>query len=114
MKKQIVRVLAISAAMISLAACSTTHRGSVVMKISDNEAHVGMGEGEVSTGDHVQLYHNICTGRVGKNGDGTRSCKKESSGHGEVTQVINSDYSVVKFPAGTTFSEGDTLEKHSH
>jgi hypothetical protein len=56
---------------------STTKRGSVVMKISDEEAHVSIGEGEV-------------------------------------TQVLGKDYSVVKFPSGTRFSEGDTLEKHAH
>ncbi len=94
---------------------SGTKRGSVVMKINDGEAHVGMGEGEVSAGDHVELYRNVCTGTAGRKGDGgDRTCKKEGVGHGEITQVLNKDYSVVKFPSGTQFSEGDTLEKHAH
>ena len=95
---------------------SQVHRGVVAMKISDTEAHVGVGPGEVSPGDHVELYHNICTGGGGaaKEGGSERKCRKESLGHGEVTQTLNPDYSVVKFPAGTKFSEGDTIEKHAH
>lgn len=93
----------------SLISCATTRRGSIVMKLNDSQAHVGMGQGEVDMGDHVQLYRNICSG-----GRGDRSCRKEAAGHGEITSVLNADYSVVQFPVGTTFQEGDTIEKHPH
>ncbi len=94
---------------------SSIKRGHVVMKTSDTDAHVAMGNGEVSVGDHVELYHNRCVpvGSGGKGG-GSRECQKVSGGHGEVTNVINGDYSTVKFPEGTQFSEGDTIEKHAH
>ena len=98
-----------------LSACATTHRGSVVMKLNDSEAHVAMGQKELNVGDHIQLYHNVCTGTGGgRAGTSNRTCKKEFTGHGEVTQLLNDDYSVVKFPQGTSFSEGDTIEKHAH
>lgn len=98
-----------------LSACATTHRGSVVMKVNDTEAHVGMGQKELNVGDHIQLYHNACTGvGGGRSGMNNRICKKEFTGHGEVTQLLNDDYSVVKFPQGISFSEGDTIEKHTH
>lgn len=87
------------------------------MKVGENEAHVGMGKIDVSVGDHVELYRNVCTGSASsgrEGGGGDRTCRKEPTGHGEVTQVLNEDYSVVKFPSGTKFAEGDTLEKHAH
>lgn len=104
--------------VIALSACASgVKRGVVAMKITDTDAHVGVGQDEVKVGDHVELYRNVCTGtNSGGRGDGggTRSCKKESTGHGEVTQILNPDYSVVKFPKGTEFSEGDMIEKHAH
>lgn len=81
------------------------------MKLSGNEAHVGIGSKEVTVGDHVELYRNQCQG------GGERSasrCKKISLGHGEVTEILNEDYTVVRFSEGTQFSEGDMIEKHRH
>jgi hypothetical protein len=111
------RILMIAVAS-SLVGCATTRRGSVVMKVSETEAHVVLGKNEVNTGDHIELYRNICppargTGRSGDGGS-RGPCRKESTGHGEIIQTLNEDYSVVKFPPGTQFSEGDTIEKHAH
>ncbi len=117
MEKKASIVICITAILLTFAACASgTKRGSVVMKISENEAHVGMGQNDVNVGDHIELYRNVCTGssRGKDGGGGERACKKEPAGHGEVTQVLNEDYSVVKFPDGTRFGEGDTLEKHGH
>jgi hypothetical protein len=81
------------------------------MKLSGTEAHVGMGAKDVSVGDHVELYRHACTG-TGKPSE--RSCKRQEVGHGEVVQILNDDYSLVRFDSGVSFSEGDTVEKHSH
>jgi hypothetical protein len=98
--------------LVLISACSTmTHRGVIAMKINNDEAHVGMGSSDLSLGDHVELYHNECKGSARTNDP---SCEKVSNGHGEVTRIINENYSVVKFPSGTKFSEGDTVEKHAH
>lgn len=104
-----------SALVLILSSCASgVRRGSVVMRTGDDRAHVGMGGKEVSVGDHLVLYKNVCTGVPGSLGAGDRSCQKKEGGHGEVTKILSADYSEVKFPAGTQFAEGDTLEKHSH
>ena len=105
----------VSVILLGGGCASQTHRGVIAMKISDTEAHVGVGTSEVSPGDHVELYRNVCTGGGSrKTGGSALQCRKESLGHGEVTRTLNPDYSVVQFPAGTKFSEGDTVEKHAH
>ncbi len=98
--------------LIFVGCASGVKRGVVAMKLNDKEAHVGVGSKEVSVGDHVELYRNICTGTGGKVDN--RTCSKKSFGHGEITNILNDDYAVVKFPDGTDFAEGDTIEKHSH
>ena len=93
--------------MLGLAAgCGhTMMRGSVVMKTSDTEAHVCLGKDEVHVGDHVHLFHNDCS-QASK----PIQCKRVAIGDGEVEQVLNDHYSLVRFPAGTAFAEGDTIE----
>lgn len=96
-------------------ASQMVHRGVIAMKMSDTEAHVGMGSNEIKAGDHIKLYRNVCTGGSGRRESGTeRTCRKESLGHGKISKILTPDYSVVEFPAGTKFSEGDTIEKHAH
>jgi len=57
----------------------------------------------------------VTAGGGGIKSDGElRHCKKVSTGHGDVIELYDADYSVVKFPKGTKFSEGDTIEKHRH
>jgi hypothetical protein len=101
----------------AISGCATTHRASIVMKMSESEAHISMGQGEVVVGDHVELYRNVCTksGSPGERaGGGPKKCEKQLFGHGEISQLLGNDYAVVKFPAGIAFSEGDTVEKHIH
>lgn len=99
-----------------LAGCATSlHRGVVAMKVDDSTAHVGLNRGEATTGDHVVLYGNSCTGGGGGKGDGGgRTCTKKEKGHGTVTEVLSDNYVAVKFAAGVKFEEGDFIEKHSH
>lgn len=97
----------------TLAGCaSQVHRGVVAMKLDNRTAHVGIGEKEVAAGDHVELYKDECP-VAGERGP-RKPCKKVSYGHGTVVDILNADYSVVEFPEGTKFSEGDTIEKHAH
>ena len=83
----------------------TTMRGSVVMKIDETEAHVCLGKDEVKVGDSVHLFHNDCTG--GK----ASQCRRVAIADGQVVQLLNEHYSLVRFPAGTAFAEGDTIER---
>lgn len=91
--------------------CATGHagmRGSVVMKINPTKAHVCLGRGEVAVNDRVRLYKNNCK----TTSDGRRTiCSKETIGDGTVTELLDDHYSVVTFPAGTPFDEGNTIEK---
>ncbi len=69
----------------------------------------------MKVGDHLQLYHNRCSNaRSSQTAAAEQICRKVFSGHGEVTEILSEDYSVVRFPPGTQFAEGDTLEKHRH
>lgn len=91
--------------------CASGHaamRGAVVMKIDPTTAHVCLGNGEVAVNDRVRLYKNVCEPVAG--GRSSR-CKKEALAEGTVTQVLDEHYSVVTFPGGTTFEEGNTVEK---
>ena len=110
------KFLSTGIAIVALTGCAThsVMRGSVAMKVNDTEAHVCMNKDEIKAGDHLVLYKNVCE-QVDKGKDRTSAvCKKVESGHGEITQILNDHYSAVKFPAGTKFSEGDIVEKHTH
>lgn len=91
--------------------CASGHaamRGSVVMKIDPTIAHVCLGNGEVAVNDWVRLYKNVCESIAGCR---VTRCKKEALVEGMVTQVLDEHYFVVTFPGGTTFEEGNTVEK---
>lgn len=77
------------------------------MKISDEEAHVSLGDYEVRVGDRVSLYTNRCTDL----GQAGRYCEKVPTGGGRVTEILNKHYSVVTMDPGVTFSEGSLVEK---
>jgi hypothetical protein len=109
-----------SAALLVLGACATTkgphegaHRGSVVMKMANGEAHVCLGNKEVQVGDSINLIRHECDTRRtgGREGGTTTVCTPRTLGAGTVTKVYDSHYSVAKFPEGLNFTEGDTVEK---
>ena len=100
----------------TLTACAahSTMRGSVVMKVSDREAHVCLGKGEVKPGDAVSIYRNVCRALTDGDYPGPgEGCIREAVGSGNVEQVLNEHYSLVMFPQGVSFKEGDTVEKKS-
>ncbi len=96
-------------------ASHSTMRGSVAMKISDSEAHVCLGEGEVKAGDKVTAFYNDCQNREAGGSDKAGAygipCVKTKLGSGIVTKVLNSHYSVVEFDKGVKFTEGTFVEK---
>lgn len=98
------KVLSLFLAAVALNGCAHgLMRGSVAMKISDQEAHVCMGDDQVKAGDKVALFKNVCR----KGGE----CQKVRLGEGEVTRTLNNHYSVVKIQPGVTFEEGTIVEK---
>lgn len=89
-------------------------RGSVAMKVSEDEAHVCMDKSEAKVGDRVTLFKNACTGTGGGGRSGlgsSRSCSKVEVGKGTVKEILNQHYSVVKFDPGVAFEEGTFVEK---
>lgn len=96
-------------AAVATTGCASGHavmRGSVIMKIDPTTAHVCLGTGEVAVNDRVRLYRNVCTPSARRS-----VCKKEPIADGTVAELLDEHYSVVTFPAGTTFEEGNTIEK---
>jgi hypothetical protein len=81
-------------------------RGSVVMKTTDTDAHVCLGKGEVAVGDRVHLIHNDCSA-----GSKPGQCRRVTGGDGTVVELFDDHYSLVRFPPGTAFAEGDTIER---
>ena len=95
--------------LVVLTGCSHyTMRGTVAMKLNDNEAHVCMDDNEVKPGDRITLYRNACT-RASR--DSAPFCKKVELGKGTVTRNLNEHYSLVKFDNGVKFEEGSFVEK---
>ncbi|MBN22438.1 MAG: hypothetical protein CL678_14235 [Bdellovibrionaceae bacterium] len=86
-------------------------RGSVAMKVSDTEAHVCMGDKEVSSGDKVALYKSVCRSITGGREGGGSSCEKVKLGEGVVTQTLNDHYSLIHVNKDVKFEEGTIVEK---
>jgi hypothetical protein len=99
--------------ILALLSGCATHRGSVVMKVDEGEAHVCMGVGEVREGDRVAIYRNDCArtqklaARTGK----YELCRRVKVGEGRVVETLNEHYSVLKVDPGVQFQEGMTVEK---
>ncbi len=89
---------------VALGCSGATRRGVVVMKVSETEAHVGLGAGEVKSGDRLTLLRYLCTGPKSTN------CEMRPVGRGVVVQVINDDYSVARFDAPNGLTERDRVE----
>lgn len=96
-------------ALAAVAACATGHKamnGSVVMKVSETEAHVCLLDGDARVGSQVQLYRHKCVTQYGKRYD----CGKQLVAVGTISERIGDHYALVTFPQGTTYEEGYTVE----
>lgn len=89
--------------VLAVAGCTPAHsRGVVAMKVSDREVHVCVGKEEVSVGDRVDAYRNVCRRKPYR-------CTLERIDRGTVTEVLNEHYSVVAFEPGSEVAEGDVI-----
>ncbi|MBY0517513.1 MAG: hypothetical protein K2P81_11420 [Bacteriovoracaceae bacterium] len=113
MKKCLIAI--VLASLVTGCATHSTMRGGVAMKVSDSEAHVCLGNGEVKEGDKVTAFYNDCqniTAGGGRNsGAYGAPCVKTKLGEGKITKVLNDHYSVVEFDEGVKFTEGTFVEK---
>lgn len=100
--------------LTSLFGCAhhSTMRGTVAMKISENEAHVCLNKDEVKVGDRVTAFYNDCqTRNMGRRKAVGKLCIKTPFGKGTVAKILNDHYSLVKFDDGVKFSESTFIEK---
>ena len=109
--KQSMKWIILCSFLVFAGCAHSTMRGSVAMKVSDNEAHVCLGDNEVKIGDKVTLYKSECSGSNAKFSGG-RVCQKVNIGAGQVTQVLNEHYSVIKVEPDVKFQEGTIVEKN--
>lgn len=91
----------ITAITLTSACAHSNMRGSVAMKTAPGEAHVCLGNGEVAVGDKVAIFQNVCQGKT---------CTKTKVGEGQVTEILNDHYSVVK-ASGVSLEEGYIVER---
>ena len=92
-------IILVGSVMIAgLSGCAhSVMRGSVAMKTSESEAHVCLGKGDVSVGDRVTLFQNVCTNKgTGNRGTGLGgigatggTCQKKEVGKGSVQEILN-------------------------
>lgn len=104
-----VYVMIIAASVGAGCASHATMRGTVVMKVSATDAHVCLGDREVSVGDEVSLVRHRCDPTT--KAVASERCKRSVVATGRVVELVNEHYSVVRFPAGVAFEEGDTVER---
>jgi hypothetical protein len=103
--------------VISSCASHSAMRGSVVMKLGPDSAHVCLGNNEVKKGDRVDAFKNNCSQHIvghpihSLSKDESTSCVREKLGSGTVIKTLNDHYSEVKFDSGVLFEEGTTVEK---
>jgi hypothetical protein len=98
---------------MALSGCAhNLKRGSVVMKIDEDEGYVCLGENEVKEGDKVALFKSECTpaGTSRTSSAYVAPCKKIKIGEGEITKLLNEHYSVVMTAPNITMEEGTIVE----
>jgi hypothetical protein len=104
-------LLLLSLFIVVMSGCShgPTKSSTVALKVSEDEAHVGLGRKQVKPGDTVELFKRRCTSKddspVGLH------CEKIKIGEGQVTETLNDSFSVVKVAPGVIFSEGTIVQK---
>ena len=103
-------IFASAALLLSTGCVHQLRHGTIAMKENDTMAHVSIHD--VKPGDHIELFQNKCKGTNGSAGRFgiERTCEREKLGIGTVKNVFNDHYSLVEFPNGTRFKEGDFVE----
>jgi hypothetical protein len=96
-------LIGISATTAALLACSSTPTdGKVVMKISEQAAHVEMNDLPAKTGDTVRIY---------RKHRGRHHTREEELGVGVLKESLNSQYYELELPKGNRVSEGDIVTR---
>src|SRR3989338_5896564 len=107
-----VKLILAALCALALAACSKT-RSVVAMKLSEEEAHIALGENDIKVGDRVTLFGNEFERPAFRYAgiDKGPICDKVKAGGGTVTKILGPDYSAIRLDPGTVYEEGMTVEK---
>lgn len=101
--------------LVFISGCSriSVARGSIVMKVTQDSAHISLGDREVEAGDKVALYRNECSVApfIRRGLTSPPLCSKRLISKGRIIDVLNKDYSVASFDPGIEIKEGDIVEK---
>lgn len=106
-------------ALSTLAACAAgghgAMSGSVIMKVSETEAHVCLFEQDAPIGTRVQLYRHSCKSQYADPAKPSSNrtpytCEKQAVAIGTISQKMGGHYAMVTFPQGTQYQEGYTVE----
>jgi hypothetical protein len=83
-------------------------RGSVTSTMNEQEGQVRLGRNEVKSGDRVALYDNDCSRSTLESLSSAYEppCRRVKVGEGQITQVLDERYSVVKADPGITLKKG--------
>tara|TARA_B100001248_G_scaffold227481_1_gene185949 strand:- start:14915 stop:15250 length:336 start_codon:yes stop_codon:yes gene_type:complete len=106
------KIFIISIISLMMAGCSSSmKRGTVAMKMSNDRAHVCLGDSSVKSGDRVAFYKNNCK-RFGSSREGVDViCSLKKLGEGTVSKILNSHYSEVETDGSFKFKEGTLVQK---
>jgi hypothetical protein len=102
----------IALAFATLAACATGHEamnGTVVMKVSETEAHVCIFGKDAPVGAQVQLFRHNCEMKGGATPN-RYECTKQQVAIGKIATKMGGHYALVTFPQGTKIEDGYTVE----
>lgn len=98
---------------LALSGCAHTNKETVAMKVSGREAHVTLGQGEVTPGDRISFYRKKCSPAPPelRGVETDPVCEKIKIGEGTVNETLGKDYSKVTIDDGTNVNEGDLVSK---
>ena len=99
---------------ITIGGCApTVKRGVVAMKIDEQRVHVTLGKDDVSVGDQVTFYQNVCQPQIGpsKPANPSRRCEQEVAGKGNVVLFFGDKLSDIDVSHRATISEGHEIER---
>jgi hypothetical protein len=76
-------------------------KGVIAIKVNNHEAQVHMEKGHVYKGEKVALFSRYCVPKT--------DCFENKIGEGEVTEILNSSYFMIKVNPGITLEENTVV-----
>ena len=108
-----VRIFLISIFLFSCASKHGSMRGTVALKISDENGVVCNEPDQIKVGDRYSIYNNECT-KEKMDDEWARTtkvfCKLKKTGEVEITKLLNDHYAEFKTLSSIKFNEGSIIK----